>query len=135
MFGVYAGHRFGQGAGLLLGRGQMKQNIYASSSPFLLEILSFGPPGAHFCPLAVFLRMYFFSSLGAMEPSLSHLAPLGRPQILTLLLCALRAISLCSTKGKQALRGWVLGAWTAVLWRVKGRRLASLSWMIQVPSF
>ena len=129
------GQTFGQGAGLLLGRGQSKQGIFfPSGSPFPLELSSFGLPGVHFLSLAEFLTIYFFSPLGAMEPSLSR-HPLGMLKTLTLLQRSLVAIRLCSTKGKKALSPWVLGAWTAVLWRVKRSQLASLTWMIELTSF
>ena len=77
----------------------------------------------------------FFSPLGTKEPSLTQLGNLARLQSPTLLLCSVRTIRLCSTKGKQALSAWVLGAWPAVVWRVKGSWLSSLSWKTEVPSF
>ncbi|XP_053752862.1 solute carrier family 41 member 3-like isoform X4 [Panthera pardus] len=76
-----------------------------------------------------------FCTSGAMESSLTQLIPLPRLQLPTLFLCSGRAIRLCSTKGKKALSPSVLGAWTAVLWRVKESQLSSLTWMTEVPLF
>ena len=70
-----------------------------------------------------------------MKPSISQLTALGRLQTPTLLLCSVMAISLGFTKGKKALGPWVLGAWPAVLWRVKESQRASLTWMIELLSF
>lgn len=66
---------------------------------------------------------------------MTPLTPLGRPKTLTLLLCLVMAIRLCSTTGMKVLSAWGLGAFPAVLWRVKGSHLASLTWRIELPSF
>lgn len=65
----------------------------------------------------------------------TQLALLGRLQTPPLLLCSLRAIRFCSTKEKKAFSTCMLGAWLTPLWRVKGTQLASLTWMIELPSF
>ena len=76
-----------------------------------------------------------FFSLRSLR-TITQLASLHRSQTPTLLQCSVRAIMrLCYTKGKEAFSPCVLGAWPAVLWRVKGRQLASLTWMIELLSF
>ena len=82
-----------------------------------------------FFPLPVFLTFYFLSPLGAMEPSLSR-HPLGMLKTLTLLQRSLVAIRLCSTKWKQVLSAWILGAWPALYGRWRGTSLALwLGWL------
>ena len=110
----------------------MKHSFIPCGFPFPLEMSSSGPPCAHFLLLVVF--WHFFSPLGAIGPSFIQQPPLGRPQTPTLLLCSVRAVRLCSTKGKKAFSFLVIGAWPAVLWEVKGSQLTWFTWMIELPS-
>ena len=112
----------------------MKLKIFfLGGSLFSLEMVSLAHLERTFLPLAMFLRMYFFSS--AREPSLPQVANLARLQSPTLFLCSVRAIRLCPRKGNKALSPFVPGAWLDVPWMVKGSQLASLICMTEVASF
>uniref|UniRef100_A0ABI7XGD7 Solute carrier family 41 member n=1 Tax=Felis catus TaxID=9685 RepID=A0ABI7XGD7_FELCA len=63
--------------------------------------------------------------------AITDLAEMGGLQSPALLLYSGRTMRLCSTKGKKDLSSWVLGAWPALLRRVKGIQLASLTCMTQ----